>query len=128
MPTRQSTNENPDQRVLLLRQAVELFTEELSALAEQKWEELPDLKKKKVVLAGHFRGVNWEPGPEGPEPFDLRAFKTLMAELENQSRQKIQSQLGVLARQICAMQELHQFWRESLNISFRKFYESVPAS
>jgi hypothetical protein len=128
MPSQPPPNENPDQRFLLLRQAVELFNEELSLIAEQKWEELPDLKKKKVVLAGRFRGVNWEPDPEGPEPLDLKPFKTLMAELENQSRHKIQGQLDVLAKQIFAMQELHQFWRESLSVSFRKFYESVPAS
>jgi hypothetical protein len=126
MPSQPPPNENPDQRLPLLLQAVELFTEELSVLAEHKWEDLPDLKKKKVVLAGRFRGIDWQPGPA--EPLDLMTFKTQMAELENQSRQKIQGQLDLLSNQIYAMQELHQFWRESLSISFRKFYDPVPVS
>jgi hypothetical protein len=50
MPTT-LTQEETASRTLLLREVVELLMWELSAISNRKWEELPDLKKKKEALA-----------------------------------------------------------------------------
>jgi len=125
MPSQPSLNEDLDERILLLHQAVALFAEELSTLSHRQWENLPDLKKKKVVLASRFRAVDWQSQPS--EPHDLHSFKTQITELESQSRQKIQGQLELLGHQILAMQDIHQYWRESLSLSFGKYCAPAPA-
>ena len=61
------------------------------------------------------------------EPADLLPLKSLISDLENQSRQKTQAQLDLIGNQILALQEQHQYWRECLNISFRKVYETRPS-
>ena len=127
MPSQQSQTEDPHQRTLLLREVVELLRWELSALSNGKWEDLPELKKKKVALASRLREIDWTPGPMDREPFDSTMLKSLISDLENHSRQKIQAHLGLIGHQILALQEQHQYWRECLNVSFRKFYESVPS-
>jgi hypothetical protein len=127
MPSPPSQPEEPHQRTLLLREVVELLRWELSVISNRKWEDLSELKKKKVVLACRLRGIDWTPGSRDRELFDLMMFKSLISDLENHSRQKIQVQLELLGNQILALQEQHQYWRECLNVSFRKFYESIPS-
>jgi hypothetical protein len=114
------------ERVSLFTEVVEVLTEELSTLASRKWEDLPDLKKKKVVLAHRLKAVNWSPAPLEREAFDLMKLKTLIVELEEHSRQKIQSHLELLGHQIFALQEQHLYWRECLNVSFRRSCEAIP--
>jgi hypothetical protein len=114
----------PDNKTLLLRETVELLMEELSALSNSKWEDLPELKKKKVILASRLREIDWTPGTS---PVDWLLLKSQISDLENQSRQKIDGQLDLIGNQILALQELHQYWLECLNISFRKFYETIPS-
>ncbi|MCE0521927.1 MAG: hypothetical protein LV480_03350 [Methylacidiphilales bacterium] len=111
-----------------MREAAELLVSELSTLSSQEWEKLPDLKKKKVVLAGRLRQFEWPSGPADPKPFELMALKTLVTDLESHSREKIQAQLDLIRNQIQALQDLHQYWRESLSVSFRKLVDPVPSS
>jgi hypothetical protein len=100
----------------------------LDALTNRQEAEAPELKRKKVVLASRFRKVNWQSPPAGWDAFDLRKLKDLVTRLESQSRDKIQSELDALGQQIVAMQDLHQYWRESLSVSFQRFYEAqAPA-
>jgi len=127
MPSPPSPTEELRQRSLLLNEAVALLVEELSAISNRKWEDLPELKKKKVVLASRLRKIDWTPGPMDQEPSDLMTLKSLISNLENHSRQKIHGQLDLIGNQILALQELHQYWLECLNVSFRKFYEPVPS-
>jgi hypothetical protein len=124
MPFQPSQSKDPDNRTLLLRETMGLLIEELSTISNRKWEDLPELKKKKVVLASRFREIDWTPSPR---PVDWSRLKSQISELENHSRQKIHGQLDLIDNQILALQELHQYWLECLNISFRKFYEPNPS-
>jgi hypothetical protein len=110
-----------------LSQAVELLRWELSTLSNHTWEDLPELKKKKVVLASRLRAVDWTPGPAGPNPANALRLKSQISDLEAQSRQKIEGQIDLIGNQVLALQELHQHWLECLNISFRRLYEPIPS-
>ncbi|HEY0255886.1 MAG TPA: flagellar protein FliT [Candidatus Methylacidiphilales bacterium] len=112
-------------RTQLLREVVELLMWELSAISNRKWEDLPELKKKKGLLADRLREYDWTPGPEDQEPLDLTMLKAQIADLEYQSRQKIQMQLQVIKGQLNALQGQKQYWLECLNIYFRKYTEPV---
>jgi len=53
-------------------------------------------------------------------------LKTLITELENQSRQKIAAQIDFIGKQMLALQEQNLYWLECLNVSFAKTYEPLP--
>lgn len=106
-----------DARTVLLGEAVELLRGELSILSNATWEDLPELKKKKTVLAARLREVNWA---YSPRPVDWLLLKTQIADLEDQLRQKIEARLKLIGNQILALQEQNLYWRECLSISFRK--------
>ena len=80
-------------RILLLREVVELLMWELSAISNRKWEELPELKRKKGLLADRLREYDWTPGKEDLEPLDLVMLKSQISDLEYQSKQKLQVHL-----------------------------------
>jgi hypothetical protein len=111
----------------LLSEVVELLMRELSTISNRKWEDLPELKKKKAVLASRLRNIDWASGSTGQEPADWLLLKSRISYLEEQTRQKTQGQLEFIGKQILALQEVHQYWRECLNVSFRKSYESIPS-
>ena len=113
-------------RVSLLTEVVQVLAEELSTISACKWEDLPALKKKKVVLASRLSAVNWSPPPQEREAFYLKTLRTLIGELEEHSRRKIQSHLEVLGNQLFALQDQQLYWRECLNVSFRRFYDAIP--
>ncbi len=98
---------------------------ELSAISSRKWEELPELKRKKGILADHLRQYDWTPGPRDHEPIDITMLKSQISDLEYQSRQKIQVQLQMIKGQLNALQGQKQYWLECLNIYFQKY--SKPA-
>ena len=127
MPSLPSQTEDPRERTRLLHEIVELLTAELSTIALRQWEGLPNLKKKKVILACRFRKFDWTPRTPRQEPVNELLLKSILADLENQSRQKIENHLEFIDNHILALQELHQYYRECLNVSFRKFYEPAPS-
>ena len=100
---------------------------ELSAISNRKWEDLPDLKKKKGVLADQLREYDWTPGRQDEEPIDLAMLRAQIADLEYQSRQKIQVQLKVIRGQLDSLQGQKQYWLECLNIYFRKYTEPATS-
>src|SRR5271156_1782841 len=112
MPSLPSPTEDPRQRTRLLHEIVELLTAELSTIAHRQWEDLPDLKKKKVVLACRFREFDWTPRAPRQEPVNELLLKSLLTDLEDQSRQKIEDQIEFIENHILALQELHQYYRE----------------
>lgn len=128
MPAEPSEVEELRKRTRLLRKTAELYMEELAALSDRRWEELPEIKKKKVILAGRFREIDWKSSPTDREPFDLKALKSLISDLENHSRRKIQAQLDLMGNQIFALQDQHLYWQECLSVSFQKFYEPSPSA
>jgi len=109
------------ERTALLREVVELLMWELSAISNRKWEELPELKKKKGVLADRLRQYDWTPGTEDSEPLDLVMLKSQIADLEYQSKQKIQVHLKTIRVQIDGLQNQKQYWLECLNTYFKQF-------
>jgi hypothetical protein len=127
MPSPSTPPEAHQDSPFLWGQAVELLKWELSTLSNHTWEDLPELKKKKVVLASLFRKISRTPGPTGRELADSLRLKSQISDLEAQSRQKIESQIDLIGNQILALQELHQYCLECLNISFRKFHESAAS-
>jgi len=110
-------------KTFLLREVVELLMWELSAISNRKWEELPELKKKKEVLANRLREYDWTPGPQDLEPLDVVMLKSQIADLEYQSRQKVQVQLKRIKIQLSTLQDQKQYWLECLNIYFRQYVE-----
>ncbi len=114
-------------KTLLLREVVELLMWELSAISNRRWEDLPELKKKKGVLAGLLRQYDWTPAPEDQEPLDLVMLRSQISDLEYQSRQKIQIQLQMIKTQINCLQGQKQYWMECLNLYFRQYSEPAQA-
>jgi hypothetical protein len=104
------------ERAVLLREAVELLLSEIAVVSLRQWDDLPELKKKKVVLASRLRAL----APiTGRRPLD--GLRSLVPKLEIHSRRQIEAELEFMGRQILALQELSQYGRECLNISFEKF-------
>ncbi|MEI9998762.1 MAG: flagellar protein FliT [Verrucomicrobiota bacterium] len=106
---------------MLLREVVELLMWELSAISNRKWEELPELKKRKEAIAERLRQYDWTPGPQELEPLDVVMLKSQIADLEYQSRRKVQVQLQVIKSQIESLQGQKQYWLDCLNIYFRQY-------
>jgi hypothetical protein len=116
-------------RISLLREVVEMLMWELSAISNRKWEELPQLKKKKESLAERLKQYDWTPGPQELEPLDIVMLKSQISDLEYQSRQKVQVQLQVIRGQIDSLQNQKQYWLDCLNIYFRHYQpEITPTS
>jgi hypothetical protein len=112
-------------KTLLLREVVELLMWELSAISNRKWEDLPELKKKKSILAERLRQFDWTPGPQDLEPLDLIMLKSQIADLEYQSRQKVNVQLQMIRGQINSLQAQQQSWLDCINIYSRQSSEPV---
>jgi hypothetical protein len=114
-------------RILLLREVVELLMWELSAISNRKWEDLPELKKRKGILATRLRKYDWTVDPENPEPLDLVMLRSQIADLEYQSGQKIQVQLQMIRGQIDALQAEKQSWVGCINVYAKQLPEPVQA-
>ena len=127
MPSIRSQDEL-SKRTLLLREVVELLMWELSAISNRKWEDLPDLKKKKGILADRLRQYDWTPGPQDLEPLDIVMLKSQISDLEYQSRQKIQVQLQMIKGQINSLQDQKKYWLDCLNIYFRQYAEPLQTT
>ena len=129
MPSSSPSASEQHQRItLLLTEIIDLLTRELSILAHSRWEELPSLKREKVVLADRLKRVDWSPDPAIEVAAIWNSLKSQIACLEAECRQKIGTQMELMSKQILALQELHQYWRECLSISFGNLAEAVPAA
>ena len=73
-------------RTLLLREVTELLMWELATISDRKWEDLPELKRKKSIMADRLREFDWTPGPEEHESLDLLMLKSQITDLEYQSK------------------------------------------
>jgi hypothetical protein len=114
-------------RIRLLREVVELLMWELSAISDRKWEELPELKKKKEAIAERLKQFDWTPGPEELEPLDIVMLKSQISDLEYQSRRKVQAQMQMIRAQLESLQSQKQYWLDCLNIYFRQYQpEKAP--
>jgi hypothetical protein len=112
-------------KTLLLREVVELLMWELSAISNRRWEDLPELKRKKGLLADRLRQFDWTPGPQDLEPLDLIMLKSQISDLEYQSRQKVNVQLQMIKGQIHSLQAQQQSWLDCINVYSHKASETV---
>jgi hypothetical protein len=96
---------------------------ELSAISNRKWEDLPELKKRKSALADRLRTHDWTPDATNPEPLDLVMLRSQIVDLEYQSRQKIQVQLQMIRGQIDSLQAEKQSWLGCLNLYSKQISE-----
>ena len=113
--------EDDADRTRLLREVVELLMWELAAISNRKWEELPELKRRKEMLSERLKQYDWAPSVHQPEPLDLVMLKSQVAYLEYQSRRKLQGQLQIIRSQIDTLQGQKQYWLDCLNIYFRQY-------
>ncbi len=114
-------------KTLLLREVVELLMWELSAISNRKWEDLPELKKRKGKLANRLRQHDWTIDPVNPEPLDMVMLRSQITDLEYQSRQKIQVQLKMITGRINSLQAEKHSWLGCLNSYSKQTSESVPS-
>jgi hypothetical protein len=114
-------------KTFLLREVVELLMWELNAISNRKWEDLPELKRKKGMLAEQLRQYDWTPVAPDQEPIDLTMLKAQIADLEFQSRQKIKVQMQMIQGQLNSLQGQKQYWLDCLNIYFRNSNEPVKS-
>ena len=117
MPPQSNLPNILDRRGKLLLGAVEVLLEELATLSREDWEKLPDLKKRKVVVASHLRRSRAEAEAAGAP---VAPIESLVANLDNQSQDNIRARLDLIGKQIGALQELGQYWRECLQVSLRR--------
>jgi len=117
MPAQPDPPEVPNERTTLLQEAARLLLDELLLIADQKWEELPELKKKKVVAAAGLRRLRAE--TESADGVPSPALEDLIAELEERSQRQIRARLDLIGYQILALQELSLYLHESLHVSMQ---------
>jgi len=113
---------------LLLTEVITLLTREQSIVANRRWEDLPGLKKEKVVLASRLKSIDWTPDPAREEPANLSLLQSRIASLEDECRRIVQAQMELMTQQIVALQDLHLYWRECLSISFGNFAQNASAA
>lgn len=92
-------------RTLLLREVTELLMWELATISDRRWEDLPELKKKKGMMADRLREFDWTPGPEGHESLDLMMLRSQISDLEYQSGQRIAIQLKIIRQQLDVLRD-----------------------
>jgi hypothetical protein len=107
-------------RTILLRQVTELLMWELSTISDRKWEDLPELKRKKSLLADRLREFDWTPGPADTESLELLMLKSQISDLEYQSKQKISVQLDMIRQQLDVLRDQKQGWLDCLNSYVKK--------
>ncbi len=112
-------DEDIRERTLLLRNVTELLMWELSAISNRKWEDLPGLKVKKVALAEDLKKFDWTPGPIEKESNDLLMLRSQIADLEYQSRKKVEVQLQIISAQMNVLHDQQQYSLECFNLYFR---------
>ena len=115
MPPESVQPASPNDRNALMLEAAKILVDELGVLASQNWEELPDLKKRKVIAASRLRRLRAEieaaDGPPSP------ALESLIEDLETKSRRQIRARLDLIGNQIIALQELSLFLKETLHVT-----------
>ena len=106
-----------DTRTALLQRAAELILGEINLLTQQQWEELPDLKRRKVVLARQLRQLDWLADTANrPE---MNAAARVLAELEARAHSQMRGVMDLTAQRIVALQELQLYCRECDSVSLR---------
>lgn len=106
--------EETENRTRLLRHVTELLMWELATISDRKWENLPELKRRKGLLAAQLREFDWTPGPESHESLDLLMLRSQIADLEYQSKQKLSMHLKSVRQQLEVLQHQKAGWLQCM--------------
>jgi len=120
MPPVRTPEEELRTRTTLLRQVTELLMWELVTISDRKWEDLPELKRRKSAMAERLREFDWTPGPAEHESLDLLMLKSQISDLEYQSKQKISVQLQMVRQQLDVLRDQKQGWLQCVNSYVKK--------
>ena len=119
MPSR-TPEEDLRARTTLLREVTELIMWELSTISNRKWEDLPELKRRKSAMAERLRQFDWTPGPGGDESLEVLMLTSQISDLEYQSKQKISVQLDMIRQQLDVLRDQKHGWLECVNHYVKK--------
>jgi hypothetical protein len=111
----QTKEEDLRKRMKLLRQVAEHLMWELATISSRKWEDLPELKRKKGVIADQLREFDWTPGPTDSESLELLMLKSQISDLEYQSKQKLAMQLKMVRQQLDVLRDQKQGWLDCVS-------------
>ena len=120
MPPVRTPEEDLRTRTTLLRQVTELLMWELVTISDRKWEDLPELKRRKSAMADRLREFDWTPGPVDHESLELLMLKSQISDLEYQSKQKISVQLQMVRQQLDVLRDQKQGWLQCVNSYVKK--------
>ena len=120
MPPVRTSEEELRTRTTLLRQVTELLMWELITISDRKWEDLPELKRRKSAMAERLREFDWTPGPIDHESLELLMLKSQISDLEYQSKQKISVQLQMVRQQLDVLRDQKQGWLQCVNSYVKK--------
>lgn len=109
-------------RAALLREVTELLMWELNTISERRWEDLPELKRRKAQMAARLREFDWAPdGGEADAPaLELLMLRSQITDLEYQSKQKISVQMEMIRRQLDVLRDQKSGWIDCVNNYVRK--------
>ena len=115
MSSVRSQDEDLRKRTILLREVAEHLMWELSTISNRKWEDLPELKRKKSAIAERLREFDWTPGPMDGESLELLMLKSQISDLEYQSKQKLAMQLKMVRQQLDVLRDQKQGWLDCVS-------------
>jgi hypothetical protein len=115
MSSIRTNDEDLRKRTILLRQVAEHLMWELATISNRKWEDLPELKRKKGVIADRLREFDWTPGPMENESLELLMLKSQISDLEYQSKQKLAVQLKIVRQQLDVLRDQKQGWLDRVS-------------
>jgi len=109
-------------RAALLREVTELLMWELTTISERRWEDLPELKRRKSQMAARLREFDWAPdGGEADTPsLELLMLRSQITDLEYQSKQKLSVEMEMIRRQLDVLRDQKRGWLECVNSYVRK--------
>jgi hypothetical protein len=102
-------------RTKLLREITELLMWELATISDRRWEDLPELKRRKGEMAQRLREFDWTPGPANHESLDLLMLRSQIADLEYQSKQKLSMHLKSVRQQLDVVRNQKAGWLHCMN-------------
>ncbi len=88
---------------------------ELTTISDRKWEDLPELKRRKGQMAERLREFDWTPGPEEHESLDLLMLRSQIADLEYQSKQKLSMHLKSVRQQLDVLRAQKAGWLQCMS-------------
>jgi hypothetical protein len=122
MSSVRTNEEDLRMRTTLLRQVTELLMWELSTISDRKWEDLPELKRRKTEMAGRLREIDWTAGEHNDDAgsLELLMLRSQITDLEYQSKQKISMQLAMVRQQLDVLRDQKQGWLDCVSSYVKK--------